>query len=177
MQTLLPQALKVNVWLRGRTCSLAAARMGRRLASWAKAGCAGLLVLWAVAAPCAAESRIDVPYSRAEVWQALQRFCAVDLEGEIATADQEAGFLVFTFPHAAGPQRGSFEVFTPARGSTPVLVLRLSQLPSYMERLYLKKVLAKLERQLGPPLRPRATAPAAADGAKETPPDGAATKE
>ncbi len=132
------------------------------------------LVLWAIAVPCAAESRIEVPYSRAEVWQAVQRFCAVDLEGEISTSDQEAGFLVFTFQHASGPQRGSFEVFTPSRGSTPVLVLRLSQLPSYMERLYLKKVLDKVERQLGPPLRPRAAAPASDDAPKENPVEGAA---
>lgn len=108
-------------------------------------------------------------YARSALWRAVLRYCAVDLEATLNAKDDDAGFVTFEFKHAGKVTRGAFELYVPSRKQSTVVTLTLPQLPKYLEAMYLDRFFAKLEAQLGVPLKPRRDTPPSKDGDSEAP--------
>jgi hypothetical protein len=106
----------------------------------------------------AARGSETVAYRFSRVWSAVVRLVRVDYRFPVRDQDADVGYLLFDYQEDRRSHPGSFElVRVREHGRNQVrIVLSIPAMPSYIERMMLDKLLAKLEDDFGapPPRRP-----------------------
>lgn len=132
-----------------------------RIPSVSFAALFGLATLLA-AAPAAARSQRDLPWTLSQTWTAAIRLLRLDLEFPITERDQDAGFILFQYVDGEHRTPGSLEIVErplPDGRAGVRVVLTLSAQPSYIELHVIDRLERKLRDEVGEPLAPRPTRP------------------
>jgi hypothetical protein len=102
-----------------------------------------------IATPSAATLRVELPYTRQQVFSCALRYLRVELGSEITEKDAEAAYLLFLYQaaDARGTSPGAVEMVE--RGASTTLVVRLPRLPAYHETLLKDGLVRKLQEDYG----------------------------
>ncbi len=99
------------------------------------------------------ESEFAYPFSR--VWTIAVRLLRIDFDCPIKEKDKEEGYFFFEYRDGKRSFTGSAEIIptTSAAGIKGVrVVVQLSALPKYVERMILDRLARKLDAELGQPI-------------------------
>jgi hypothetical protein len=110
------------------------------------------LLLPAVAS-ARSESEFAYPFSR--VWTIAVRLLRIDLDCPIDEKDKEEGYFFFEYRDGKRSFTGSAEIIPKTiEGAKGVrVVIQLSALPRYVERMILDRLARKLDQELGRPIK------------------------
>lgn len=115
----------------------------RRIPLWI---CAGALLLTAQASQARVEDTCE--YSKSQVFRSALRFLRVDQGYTISERDEESGYLLFDYPlDKSATTPGSLEIIE--RGDSVKLIVTITRMPEYHERLFVSKFLEKLRADYG----------------------------
>lgn len=118
-----------------------------------------VIALAAGAGDASARSKQEASYTYEQVWPAAVRFLRVDEGVTILEKDADTGYVLFEIEDDKKMWRGALEVvrIEDSAGRPAVrLILGITDRPSYVESLLLKKLVRKLVAELGhPPPPPR----------------------
>lgn len=91
-----------------------------------------------------------------QVWPAAIRFLRIDEGHEILEKDSEAGYVIFKVKDDGKEYQGALEVVSIVENRRPSvrLSLRIADRPDYMAEGILRRLLYKLQEELGPPPAP-----------------------
>jgi hypothetical protein len=108
-----------------------------------------------------AEARVEssTEYTKAQAYSAALRYLRVDLGFEVVERDPDAAYLIFRYQPSSGDKtasNGSIEIV--AAASRTLIVVQLTRMPEYHERVLRDGLLRKLENEYGAPPRPKAPA-------------------
>ncbi len=103
------------------------------------------------------------------VWPAAVRFLRIDEGHEIVEKDSEAGYIIFVVKDDGKEFEGALELVRIVENRRPSvrLALRIEDRPDYMSEGLLRRLLYKLQEELGPPPPPPPPPPPAANKDKE----------
>lgn len=132
---------------------------------------AALVALSLLALPASAGARLsdEYEYSYDQLWRAAVRLVAVDLRFPVTERDPDIGYVLFEYRDQGRAYAGSLELVRTARpnGEERVrVVVQVSGMPSYVERMMLDRLTRKLRDEYGAPIarpRPAPTPPPARD--------------
>lgn len=124
-----------------------------RAASRLALSLAGVLVTCCLATTARASSAAEFAYPESRVWTSAIRLVRLDLESPITEKDRDNGYFLFEFPHQGKLYSGSLEVVLVSQDKGPRVrvVVSVSQMPSYVERMVLSRLGRKLKQDFGPP--------------------------
>jgi len=114
-----------------------------------------LAALIVLAAPAIAQARTsqDYPYPFEKAWSASVRLVRVDLRFPIGDRDEQLGFFLFDYQDGPRSYPGSVELLRQrVEGRDGVrVVVQISAMPSYVERMILDRLGHKLVDDFGEP--------------------------
>lgn len=127
-----------------------------------------LAFLAVVALPTVAQARTteSLPWSFSQVYRTTIRLVRVDLGCEITERDEDAGYLTFDYESSGRIHHGSIEVIPVEDDRGVRVIVQLTTLPSYVERMVLNRLERKLRDEIGEPRVAREPTPPAAPPAE-----------
>jgi hypothetical protein len=132
----------------------------------------GLGLWFAFQGQASATARIDVNYSRQQVYSAALRYLRIDLNCEITERDETAAYLLFRYQPVgqSAASFGAIEIIE--RGSGVTLAVKIPRLPAYHETVVRDGLVRKLAEDYGvnKPKRPAPEPPPAPTPAPSAPP-------
>jgi hypothetical protein len=130
------------------------------------------LAVIGLAATAEARTTEELPWTFSQVYRTTIRLVRVDLGCEITERDEDAGYLTFDYESSGRVHHGSIEVIATEDAAGVRVIVQLSTLPSYVERMVLNRLERKLRDEIGEPRVVREPAPPAAPPPEEREPDG-----
>lgn len=116
----------------------------------------GLLLSLSAAASARVEERTG--YAKELAFHSVVRFLRVDRGYRLVEKDLESGYLLFEYPlDKERTVSGSVEVVATEQGSA--IVVRLTDLPEYHERVLFRAILGRLRSDYGEPKKPSPAPP------------------
>lgn len=121
---------------------------------------AALVLLASTLTPTSAFARTDeqYDYSYEQLWRAAVRLIAVDFRFPITQRDEEAGYLLFEYRDRGRTFDGSLELVR-SSGRSVTVVVSVSRMPTYVERMVLDRFGRKLSAEYGAPPPPPTPTP------------------
>jgi len=103
-----------------------------------------------------AKAERTASWSYDRVWPAAIRFLRIDEGHEIVEKDAEAGYVIFRVKDDGKEYEGALELVRVVENRRPSvrLSLRIEDRPDYMAEGLLRRLLYKLQEELGPPPPP-----------------------